>query len=51
MDIKVEGRLCRIGHIDGDSYKFLDDPERFLDELRRSGQPNCAAIGTNASSS
>jgi hypothetical protein len=38
MDIKVEGRLCRIGHIDGDSYKCLDDPERLLDELRRSEQ-------------
>jgi hypothetical protein len=36
MDIKVGGRLIRIATFDGDSYKFLDDPERLLDELRGS---------------
>jgi hypothetical protein len=36
MDIKVEGRLVRIATFDGDGYKFLDDPERLLDELRGS---------------
>lgn len=35
-ELKIEGRLCRIAHIDGDGYKFLDDPELFLVELRRS---------------
>lgn len=35
-DIVAEGRLIRIARLDGDNYKFLDDPERFPDELRRS---------------
>ncbi len=35
-DVEIQGRLCRIAHIDGDGYKFLDDPEPFLVELRRS---------------
>ena len=35
-ELKIQGRLCRIAHIDGDGYKFLDDPELFLAELRRS---------------
>jgi hypothetical protein len=34
--IKIQGRLCRIAHIDGDGYKFLDSPEPLLAELRRS---------------
>jgi hypothetical protein len=36
MEIKVEGRLCRVAHVDGDGYKFLDDPERLLGDLRAS---------------
>lgn len=35
-EIKIQGSLCRIAHIDGDGYKFLDDPEPFLVELRGS---------------
>jgi hypothetical protein len=35
-DIRVEGRLIHIAHFDGDGYKFLDNPEQLLDELRRS---------------
>ena len=34
--LKVRGRLIRIGWIDGDGYKFLDDPEAVLAELRKS---------------
>ena len=34
--IKVQGRLCRVACIDGDSYKFLDSPEPLLAELRKS---------------
>jgi hypothetical protein len=34
--IKIRGRLCRIAHIDGDGYKFLDNPESLVAELRRS---------------
>jgi hypothetical protein len=34
--IKIQGRLCRIAHVDGDGYKFLDSPEPLLAELRRS---------------
>jgi len=33
-DIKIEGRLVRIARLDGDKYKFLDDPEPVLDGLR-----------------
>jgi hypothetical protein len=35
--IKVQGRLLRIARIRGDKYKFLDDPERLLDGLRKCG--------------
>jgi len=35
-EIQVQGRLCRIAQLDGDSYKFLDDPEPLLVELGRS---------------
>jgi hypothetical protein len=34
--IKIQGRLCRIAHVDGDGYKFLDSPDQVLAELRRS---------------
>jgi len=36
-EVKVQGRLCRIAHVDADDYKFLEDPESALAELRRSG--------------
>ncbi len=36
-EIVVDGRFCRIGRLDGDKYKFLDDPEPVLAELRTSG--------------
>jgi hypothetical protein len=32
----VHGRVFRIGRLDGDKYKFLDDPEPVLAELRKS---------------
>jgi len=35
-DIQVQGRLFRTARLDGDKYKFLDDPEPLLAELRRS---------------
>ncbi|MFZ0523437.1 MAG: hypothetical protein WAN14_02190 [Candidatus Acidiferrales bacterium] len=35
-DIMVHGRVFRIGRLDGDKYKFLDDPEPVLAELRKS---------------
>jgi hypothetical protein len=35
-EVSIQGTLCRIGHIDGDEYKFLDDPEPLLVELRKS---------------
>jgi hypothetical protein len=35
-EIKIQGSLCRIARIDGDNYKFLDDPEPLLVELRGS---------------
>jgi hypothetical protein len=35
-EVKIEGRLCRTAHLDADGYKFLDDPEAVLGELRKS---------------
>ena len=35
-DVRIEGRLCRIAHVDADDYKFLDDPEKAIVELRGS---------------
>jgi hypothetical protein len=35
-DILVHGRVFRIARLDGDKYKFLDDPEPVLAELRKS---------------
>jgi hypothetical protein len=34
-ELVVEGRLCRVGHLDADDYKFIDDPEAAIAELRR----------------
>lgn len=33
----MQGRLCRIAHVDGDGYKFLVDPEAVIAKLRGSG--------------
>jgi len=35
-EIHVQGQVFRIGRLDGDKYKFLDDPEPVLAELRKS---------------
>jgi len=35
-NLVVQGRLCRIAHIDGDGYKFLVDPESVIATLRSS---------------
>jgi hypothetical protein len=35
-DIKVSGRLIRTARVDGDKYRFIDQPEPILEELRRS---------------
>jgi hypothetical protein len=35
-DIHIRGQLCRIAQIDGDKYKFLDDPESLVAGLRKS---------------
>lgn len=36
-DIKLQGRLIRMAQIDGDKWRFLDDPEPVLDGLRKCG--------------
>jgi hypothetical protein len=36
-DIKVEGRLVRIARLDGDGYRFLDNPKPFIDGLQKLG--------------
>jgi len=35
-DAVVQGRLCRVAHVDGDGYKFLADPESAVAAVRRS---------------
>ncbi len=35
-EVIVQGRLCRVAHIDADDYKFLEDPESAIDQLRKS---------------
>jgi hypothetical protein len=36
--IKVQGKVLRIGRLDADKYQFLDDPEPTLEGLRKSGK-------------
>jgi hypothetical protein len=33
-DIQVQGRVIRIGSLDGDKFKFLDEPEEILASVR-----------------
>lgn len=33
-ELRVEGRLCRLARLDGDDFKFLNDPEPVLTEVR-----------------
>ena len=35
-ELVVRGKLCRFAHLDADDYKFLDDPESVIEQLRRS---------------
>jgi hypothetical protein len=35
-ELRITGRLCRIAHLDADDYKFLDNPEPVISELRKS---------------
>ena len=35
-EIRVSGRLLRIGQLEGDKYEFLDSPEAMIDALRKS---------------
>ncbi len=37
-EIKVQGRLFRIARIEGDSFKFLDDPEAMIEGLKKCGK-------------
>jgi hypothetical protein len=36
-EIRIRGRLLRIGFIDGEGYQFLEDPEAALGAIRQSG--------------
>src|SRR5690348_2200768 len=36
-ELRIRGKLIRIGYLDGEGYQFLDDPEAALKELRNSG--------------
>jgi hypothetical protein len=35
-ELRIAGRLCRIAHLDADDYKFLDNPEAVVSDLRKS---------------
>ena len=35
----VGGRLCRVARLDADDYKFLQDPEPVIAELRKANVP------------
>jgi hypothetical protein len=35
-ELRIDGRLIRIGYIDGEGYQFLEDPEAALDSVRKS---------------
>jgi len=37
-DIRIRGRAVRIARIDGDNYRFLDNPERLIAGLRDCGR-------------
>lgn len=37
-EIKIRGRLIKIARLDGDKHTFLEDPEKFLAELRKCGK-------------
>jgi hypothetical protein len=36
-ELRIDGRLIRIGYIDGEGYQFLEDPEAALESVRKSG--------------
>lgn len=37
-EVRILGRILRIARIEGDNYRFLDDPEPFVSALRNSGK-------------
>ncbi len=37
-EIKIQGKLVRIARIQGDKYRFLDDPEPLIEGLRKCGE-------------
>ena len=37
MNLRIDGRLLRIGRLEGDGYQFLQDPDAAVASLRRSG--------------
>jgi hypothetical protein len=36
-EIRIDGKVIRIGYIDGEGYQFLEDPQAALESLRGSG--------------
>jgi hypothetical protein len=37
-EIKIQGHFLRVARIEGDGYRFLDDPEPIISGLRKSGK-------------
>lgn len=46
-DIKIEGRLARVARIDGDNYRFLDEPLPIIDALLARAVRSCAGRGVS----
>jgi hypothetical protein len=36
-DLRIDGRLVRIGRLEGDGYEFLENPEEAVESVRQSG--------------
>src|SRR5438034_714120 len=36
-EVRIQGRLIKLGSLDADTYEFLENPEEALEEVRRCG--------------
>ena len=37
-EIRISGLVCRASRLEGDGYDYVDDPARFLEELKQSSR-------------
>ena len=38
LDVRVQGKLCRIARLDADRYKYVEDAESMIEGLRKAGK-------------